>query len=84
MLGNVWEWCEDGDDATRAVRGGSCYDEPEHVRASSRDRSEPAVWDGNIGFRCVRDGRRRLRFPGERRVGYGRRARANLRSGPRS
>ncbi|MFN0101134.1 MAG: SUMF1/EgtB/PvdO family nonheme iron enzyme [Bryobacteraceae bacterium] len=65
------------------VRGGSWNNNQENVRASFRNRNEPGNRNNNIGFRCVRDVRRRHRSPSQRFAGQGRRASAILSSGPR-
>jgi hypothetical protein len=87
MLGNVWEWCEDRykpGSEERVRRGGSWNNNPEDVRASFRNRNEPANRNNNTGFRCVRDVRRRRWSPSRRSAGQGRRASAILSSGSRS
>ncbi len=38
-----------------ALRGGSWNNNPQNVRASNRNRNEPANRNNNIGFRCVGD-----------------------------
>jgi formylglycine-generating enzyme required for sulfatase activity len=67
MLGNVWEWCQDGydpkgahaelwtqDTSMRLLRGGS-FDSsvPGHVRCAYRGWYAPACADAGIGFRVV-------------------------------
>jgi formylglycine-generating enzyme required for sulfatase activity len=69
MLGNVWEWCGDGnrkydtativdpvgpEGANRARRGGAWYNDARLVRSANRGASRPADRGGNIGFRCAR------------------------------
>jgi formylglycine-generating enzyme required for sulfatase activity len=54
MLGSVWEWTFDDYDAGHKVmRGGSWYSLTRFVRASVRNRNEPAKRNIFIGFRCV-------------------------------
>ena len=69
MLGNVWEWCEDGwyqvemavveASALRVTRGGSWYSTARHVRAADRSRHTPSDRYSLLGFRCAefREGR---------------------------
>jgi len=73
MLGNVWEWCDDGfgfyDAApvlaspsppvglTRVLRGGAWNSAARVVRAATRDAMLPSQRDGSFGFRLARDGR---------------------------
>jgi hypothetical protein len=38
------------------VRGGSWNNNTRNVRASNRNRNEPAKRNNNLGFRCVGDG----------------------------
>jgi len=70
MLGNVWEWCYDGykgdlrqaatdpveaaTGARRVGRGGSWYDDANHVRAAQRNNYTPSFRDAYLGFRVVR------------------------------
>jgi len=68
MLGNVWEWCEDGkreyskmsqndavtDTARRVVRGGSWVYGARFVRASCRYWFSPGERFNFLGFRCAR------------------------------
>ena len=70
MLGNVWEWVNDGygpypaepqtnpagaaGAATRVVRGGSFFDGSGSVRASYRLGLEPLNFVPSVGFRVVR------------------------------
>jgi hypothetical protein len=54
MLGNVYKWTSDNYDATaKIVRGGSWVNDSRNVRASYRDRFEPAGRNDDLGFRCV-------------------------------
>jgi formylglycine-generating enzyme required for sulfatase activity len=69
MLGNVWEWCLDGqrdynatmaidprgpDIGSRCVRGGSWSLHARGVRCAYRYRSASGHRSGNLGFRLVR------------------------------
>ncbi|MCX6911402.1 MAG: bifunctional serine/threonine-protein kinase/formylglycine-generating enzyme family protein [Verrucomicrobia bacterium] len=66
MLGNQWEWCLDGYDATQAheecyqgnpdarvLRGGSSRDGPANCRCAPRHGRPPAPSTGNHGFRVA-------------------------------
>jgi len=68
MLGNVWEWCLDGQReykkgsvidpvgavlSFRVVRGGSWRASARRVRAANRLAYYPGVRIGNLGFRCL-------------------------------
>jgi formylglycine-generating enzyme required for sulfatase activity len=71
MLGNVWEWVEDGygdyksepinnpqgnlNGYDKVLRGGSWYDDSEKVRVSGRNRLHPKIRNNNIGVRCAGD-----------------------------
>jgi len=70
MLGNVWEWCRDGqrtyqDQAEqdpvelegsedRVLRGGSWFGDARTLRAAYRSHDAPEIRYGSIGFRCAR------------------------------
>ncbi|HRC71511.1 MAG TPA: formylglycine-generating enzyme family protein [Candidatus Competibacter sp.] len=70
MLGNVWEWCQDGmrdydQDvsiptgsleavADRVLRGGSWYSDARYVRAAYRNHALSGNRFDGIGFRCTR------------------------------
>jgi formylglycine-generating enzyme required for sulfatase activity len=63
IAGNVWEWMDSNyikNITTRALRGGSWYDNPYLLSCSARDISHPAGWDGAFGFRVVRSTHRSL------------------------
>ncbi len=53
MLGNVWEWCADGIDNNRIVRGGA-WDTPRlFCRIPVREKRHAKYRGDNIGFRVV-------------------------------
>ena len=68
MLGNVWEWCQDGwreytaepqtdpvgDGADRVLRGGGWNCSAHYVRAACRSWIAPVSRNDLIGFRCAR------------------------------
>ena len=69
MLGNVWEWCLDGQRdyssasiadpvgpsvGSRVLRGGSWFRHARDVRCAFRGQSSPEVRDNRLGFRRVR------------------------------
>jgi hypothetical protein len=82
-----------------SLRGGGWNNNPRNLRASNRNRNEPANQNDNIGFRCAQSSRRRgmppvgarlgrARFRWDRRpaggpTGRGREVRAGGRRGPR-
>lgn len=63
MLGNVWEWCQDGygtygssqpgSGTPRVLRGGSWFDSTWDCRAANRYRFGPAIRYNFLGFRVV-------------------------------
>lgn len=63
MVGNVWTWCrtkyhDPADEdlegkAARALRGGSCYHQSDHVRCVYRSTNDPDTRSGHCGFRLV-------------------------------
>jgi formylglycine-generating enzyme required for sulfatase activity len=68
MLGNVWEWCLDGQrdyteasltdpdggsGARRVIRGGGWLDDARGVRAASRDANHAGYRFFDLGFRCL-------------------------------
>jgi len=54
MLGNVWQWTSSNYDSdSKALRGGSWYNNPRNVRVSYRYRYVPGNRSNNIGFRCL-------------------------------
>jgi hypothetical protein len=70
MAGNVWEWClnkheqpgtpeslriDNDERGQRVLRGGSWYDDPVNLRASSRGRGLAGARGDNIGFRLAQD-----------------------------
>ncbi len=64
LQGNVWEWCDELDDAgpARVFRGDSWNNNGSNYQTSNRNRNEPANRNNNLGMRLARDppaGRRR-------------------------
>ena len=66
MLGNVWEWCQDGygrydaefrerSGAQRVFRGGSWYRCPlfDDYRSAKREWTDNRTWASYIGFRVA-------------------------------
>jgi serine/threonine-protein kinase len=69
MAGNVWEWVQEwygpyssgavrnptgaSSEGRRVLLGGSWLNVPWYLRSADRNRLDPAVWSGNIGFRCA-------------------------------
>jgi|GEM_PF-1257214 len=68
MLGNIWEWCSDGQrmfthqpvsnpsgpkDRVRVCRGGSWGDDARFARSACRISYEPSYRYGSVGFRLV-------------------------------
>jgi formylglycine-generating enzyme required for sulfatase activity len=54
MHGNVWEWCEDGDNSSRVLRGGAWNDNPWGLRSANRIGSRPSGRSSDFGFRLAR------------------------------
>jgi formylglycine-generating enzyme len=58
MCGNVWEWCVDGTEQAKVIRGGSylCHESYcNRYRVSARSSNTPDSSTGHMGFRCVMD-----------------------------
>ncbi len=51
MSGNVWEWCSDVLEASRALRGGAFGDDERFLRCADRFDDRPDFEDDSIGFR---------------------------------
>ena len=55
MSGNVWEWCEDGEDTSyRRVRGGGWYDYGDYAVGADRYSFLPDYRLYYFGFRLAR------------------------------
>jgi eukaryotic-like serine/threonine-protein kinase len=68
LVGNVWEWCEDGftvypgskyeptpvDPGCKIIRGGSFATSLEEATASTRNWKSPEYKDQRLGFRCAK------------------------------
>ncbi len=61
LSGNVWEWCADrydpsdqGESASRVLRGGSWFSLAWNLRAADRDRGGPGGRSSDVGFRVCR------------------------------
>jgi hypothetical protein len=53
MTGNVWEWCEDGEEKYRVAKGGSWFDkEPALFRSDNRLMLDADARRPYYGFRC--------------------------------
>ncbi len=58
VTGNVWEWCSNGDESHRVIRGGSylCHESYcNRYRVSARSSNTPESSLGNTGIRCAFD-----------------------------
>jgi len=55
MSGNVWEWCWDGDDSFRKIRGGCWYNDASGCIVSLDGSTNPAIRIPDYGFRLARD-----------------------------
>ncbi len=82
MLGNVWEWCQDGQRSyakhaetdpegplggtLRVIRGGSWIVHARYVRAAFRYGRDPGLRSGRLGFRLSRGPGRGARRSGAR------------------
>lgn len=54
MLGNVWEWCLDGDNGNKTIRGGSWTCNPNGCRPAFRFGGTPTFQNYSFGFRLSR------------------------------
>ncbi len=59
MHGNVWEWCDDADNApdgspARVTRGGNWYGDSGYCQAAFRIASPPSGRNNNLGLRLAR------------------------------
>lgn len=58
MLGNVWQWtsgCWEGDCGRRVLRGGSWFEDPEHLQVTTRDWTATSGRGRIIGFRLIEE-----------------------------
>ena len=55
MAGSVAEWCADGKDEKRSLRGGGWDSTRRLLRSTSRNAEFPAYRHYTVGFRCVKD-----------------------------
>ena len=67
MTGNVWEWMRGGKHKNRIVRGGSYVDSLDgsfnHAATlGARATLHGTTTTGNVGFRCVKDPKRRVEY----------------------
>ncbi len=55
MIGNVWQWCESGDEAFKYIMGGCWNFILKEMESQFEFKTKPLECNNTIGFRCVMD-----------------------------